>query len=133
MFKTLSRVVRLKALNTYRNFYKQYVRDRYDVTGDVCLVYSHDGEGLFYLTDTHQGVIAISDQACKYIRKVCGENKLVEYGIPQPDKITPQLVLVPTLSMLKVLGLRRFIQFLRDWKGDSKVGDITVIKYSVLH
>lgn len=133
MFNTLSKIVRLKGLNLYRDLYRHYVRDKYNVVGDVCLVYSHDGEGLFYLTDTHQGIIAPSNQACRHIRKVCGENKLLEYGIPQPDEIIPQLVLVPTFSMLKVLGLKKFIRFLRDWTGDSKVGDLTVIKYSVLH
>ncbi len=132
MLQTLFRLSRVKILNTYRDLCRSYVRDRYNVTGDVCFVYSHDGENLFYMTDTTQGVCAPSDDSCRYIRKLCAENKLTEYGLPQPDQITPQLVLAPTLSMLKLLGPKRFFQFLRDWRGDSSVGDIVVMKYSVM-
>jgi hypothetical protein len=132
MKNTLAKLIRLKALNLYRDFYREYTRETYNVTGDVCLIYSHDGESLFYMTDTHQGVCAASDEACIHIRKICGENKLMEYGLPQPDQITPHLVLAPTLSMLKVLGLKRFIKFLKDWNGVSSVGDIVVMKYSVI-
>ena len=79
MIETLSKIIRLKALNAYRELWKAYVRDKYNITGDVCFIYSHDGEGLFYMTDTTEGVCAPSDDACKYIRRVCGENKLNEY------------------------------------------------------
>ena len=131
MFSTIFKIIRLKILNVYRNLYKSYIRDRYGITGDICFIYSHDKKGLFYMTDTTRGVSPPSDKACAYIRKICGENKLLEYGIPHPDQQTPQLVLVPTLSMIRVLGIRDFYKFMKDWKGDSRVGKITVIKYSV--
>jgi hypothetical protein len=81
MLRTLFKLIRLKLLNAYRNLYKSYIRDKYNVTGDICFVYGLDK---------------------------------------------------PTWSMLRVLGFKKFFKFLRDWKGDSKVGDIVVIKYSVM-
>jgi len=130
--KMLIGLLRFKCLNLFRDFFKLYVRSKYDVTGDVCFVYSRDGKTLFYMTDTINGQCAVSDKACELIRKQCGENKLMEYGLPQPEQLIPRLVLVPTLSMLQVLGVKKFIKFLQDWPGDSKVGDITVMKYSVM-
>ena len=132
MFNTISKIIRLKLLNIYRDFFKQYVRDKYNITGDICFVYSHNNEDLFYMTDTTQGICKPSADSCRYIRQVCGANKLNEYGIPLPEQITPQLVLVPTFSMIKVLGIKRFFKFCKDWKGDSSVGDIVVLKYSVM-
>jgi hypothetical protein len=132
MLSTISKAARLKILNLYRDLYKAYIRDKYNILGDICFIYSHDHKNLLYMTDTHRGVCAVSDKTCEYIRRICGENKLMEYGIPQPDQIIPQLVLVPTPSMFIALGPIRFIKFLRDWPGNSKVGDVTVIKYSVL-
>ena len=132
MIKTISKRVRLKMLNLFRDFYRDYTRDKYGITGDVCFIYSHDGEDLFYMTDTTQGVCKVSDKACKYIRQLIGSNKLNEYGPPLPDQIIPQVVLVPSLSMLKVMGPKKFIQFLKEWKGSSHLGDIEVIRYSVM-
>jgi hypothetical protein len=136
MLLTILKEIRLKCLNAYRSFYKTYTRDKYNITGDICFVYSDDGKRLFFMTDTTQGVCMPSDKAGIYIRKLCGANKLNEYGPPMPEQIVPQLVLVPTLSMLKVLGVKNFIKFIKDWEGDSKIGkgpkEIVVLKYSVM-
>lgn len=131
MLNTISKKIRLTALNTYRDFCRSYVRDTYGVTGDVCFIYSDDGRRLFYMTDTTQGTCLPSDKSCQYIRRLTGENKIVEYGLLDGEDI-PQLVLIPTLSMLKVLGPKGFYQFLKNWTGESKVEDLTVIKYSVM-
>lgn len=131
METTIVKVIRLKALNLYRDFYKEYIKTKYGPKGDFCLIYSHDRRGLSYMTSSNQGVYSISKDACHYIRRICGENKLMIYGLPKPDESALQLVLVPTLSMLKVLGWKKFKQFLQDWEGDSKVGEVVVIKYSV--
>jgi len=131
MITTLFKIIRLKCLNAYRNIYKSYIRDKYNVTGDICFIYGIDKKELYYMTDTTQGICMVSDKAGTYIRKVCGANKLNEYGVPQQDQLTPQLVLVPTWSMFRTLGFKKFFRFLKDWKGNSQVGDIIVIKYSV--
>jgi hypothetical protein len=132
MLDIIKKQIRLKALNFYRNSWKSYIRHKYGVKADICFIYSHNYKELFYMTDTHQGTCAVSYNACKYIRKECGENKLMQYGIPESEDKTPYLVLIPTLSMLQAMGPLKFGTFLKDWPGDSKVGETIVMKYSIM-
>lgn len=83
-----------------------------------------------------QGAVPADDKAGKAVRRLCGENILMVFGAQkEPEKI-PHLVLVPTLSMLQVLGPKLFWRFLKNWPGNStiKLNDqnVTAVTYSVL-
>lgn len=74
----------------------------------------------------------ISNDTCKRVRKNLGEHVLLVRGLPGPEKEAHQVVLIPFPSMVKTLGLKKYMQFLKDWRGNSMVGSIEAIKYSVL-
>jgi hypothetical protein len=49
----------------------------------------------------------------------------------EADTLIPLIKLIVTPSAYKVLGRKKTWQFIKDWRGDSKVGDMVVVKYSV--
>ena len=111
---------------------REYIIQKYDSKATLCVitgknnkVYSNFGNGAAAEWDA-------SPDVCYPIRKQCGEYVLLQHGIPQPDDDPPIIVLLPTVSLLITLGLSGFIQFINDWSGVSRVGDIVVVKYETM-
>jgi hypothetical protein len=52
--------------------------------------------------------------------------------MPLSEHDIPHVVLLPTPSLLLALGVRSTKKFLEDWPGDSKVGEVVAVKYSVI-
>jgi len=127
-FKTIGK----KLLDVVDSFGREYIVQKYDskailctVTGEDNKIYSNFGNGKAAEWDA-------SPDVCFPIRKQCGEYILLKYGPPQPKVDPPVIVLLPTISLLITLGFDGFVQFIDDWAGDSKVGDVVVVQYKVM-
>lgn len=75
---------------------------------------------------------ALDDDVCTVIRKRLGEHILLVKGLPHLDGSPYQAVLIPSLSTMRTFGFKNYIKFINEWKGNSKVGEKEVIRYSIL-
>ena len=111
---------------------REYTAYKYGPKAILCTITSKNNKIYANLGIGEPTEWDISPDVCLPIRKQCGEYVLVRHGVPQPDEDPPIVVLLPTVSLLSTLGCNDFFQFIGDWSGDSKVGDIVVVKYKIM-
>jgi len=124
-------VVNDKLLAIADTFLRDYVIKKYGPKTILCTVTGKDNRICADLGLGESTKWEISADVCYPIRKQCGEYIMLRYGPPRPDSDPPVVVLFPTLSLLMTLGFTKFIKFIRDWPGDSKAGDVSVVKYTI--
>jgi hypothetical protein len=109
---------------------RAYIKTKYGPKSDVCIVAGYPGKmiGLY----TSQTTKVLRPDQSDHIRRVVGESIFRMYGLPAAGASVPRVVLVITLSAMRVLGFRRAWKLIREWRGDSKVGEVRVIEYSLL-
>jgi hypothetical protein len=112
----------------------EYIQYKYGKKSDICVVAVKNGD-IAYSTSAINGFEDSKldgKKLCLNIRSKCGQQMLNTYGLTPPGKDIPVLALFPTLSLLREIGIKNFIVFIVNWYGESKVGQVTVIKYIVL-
>jgi hypothetical protein len=125
--------IRRKVLNTVHDIVRSYMIEKYGPTTIVCMVVGTNDGLIGYLDNTNS--IKVSTQnseenPCVTIRSSCGSHVMLRYGIPKDNPHT--IVLLPTPSIIKTLGIRKFSRFLKDWSGISKLDTLdgrTIVKY----
>ena len=112
-----------------------FTKAKYGNKSTVCKVWTNKDKIVFSIIDGPGGEVKIDNNSCGIIRKHAGTWALNVYGPPYPNKINdvPNIVLLPSYSLLKTLGLIKFYKFIRDWKGESMSGEIVVVRYSVIN
>ena len=69
----------------------------------------------------------------KQLRALCGQHILMRFGLPLNEGKTPVVILIPdVISLARYLGKLYTYQLLFNWKGESKVGEAVVVRYSIL-
>jgi len=69
----------------------------------------------------------------KQIRALCGQHILMRFGLPLKEEKIPVLILIPDIiSLVRYLGKLHTYQLLFNWRGESKVGEAVVVRYSLL-
>lgn len=106
-------------------------KEKYGEKSELCIVGYCNGK----ITVQNSAMTStISDDAKEpwiVLRRQCAENILMKYG-PISETGPAILQLVPTYSLLKGLGPKRFLEFLYGWHGVSSVGNIEIAKYTFL-
>jgi hypothetical protein len=97
----------------------------------ICKAITSD-ERMFIDCNKFSVAAALDDDVCHIIRKRLGEHILLVKGLPHLDSSPHQAVLIPSISMMQTLGFKNYMKFINEWKGNSKVGEKEVIRYSVL-
>lgn len=98
----------------------------------ICKVWAEE-DGLFYQTDRITERM-IDDEGDRNIimRKRIANNIILNRGLPDEKSGPYRVVLIPLPSFIKTLGLDDYLKFMKEWKGNSKIGSVEVIRYSVL-
>ena len=113
----------------------EFAWKKYGQKASVCVVNGEEDLLSFKVTNGGPtGTISIDENEGKMIRNQVVVWALTRYGLPSPDREDdiPHIVLLPTPSLATSLGPKKFAKFIQNWKGDSKVGEVTVVTYSVL-
>lgn len=133
--KTLIRFIRLQILGVITGWLKRYTVYKYGTKSDICIVTGFK-EGkkklLSFQTSNTGGLIKFDkkDKAGR-VRRFVGENVLTIFGPPEDGEAPPNVVLFLSPSAINTIGLVNAIKFSKDWKGNSKIGDLVVITYSL--
>jgi hypothetical protein len=129
--RTLIEMIKTRIKNKIIFSYRDYVVFKHGDKSDICVLSgtTEDNAPRIRFDTTHtEGVIAL-DSIAK-LRRSVGENVLRINGLPANETLTPYVYLLPTLSAIKTMGLITLIKYYKDeWWGDSKVGDVVVVKY----
>ena len=126
--KMLIKFTRLKALSIITKLLKEYVVIKYGSKSDICVVTGGPEKTLSFQTSQVDGLIPV--EQARRIRQLVGQNVLTVCGLPTEEETPPNIVLVLTPSAIKVLGYTT-AYFIKEWPGDSKVGEITAVTYSL--
>lgn len=129
--KTLADICGTRLKNRIIFTYRDYITFKHGEKSDICVLSGgKQYGGHFVRFDTSHADAVIVLDALPGLRKMIGENVLRVYGLPAKEEETPYVYILPTLSAIRTIGIRNFIDFYRNnWKGDSKVGGLTVVIY----
>ena len=131
MQKGLLSLLREELTDKAQKFAVRYVKYKHGNRAEVCTVTADDGY-IYFKTSKTEGSIGIKFDAgdiCVAIRKQCGDNALMIHGLPKPNQSPHIVVLLPTPSLFAKLGVSDFFAFIKEWKGNSVVGDLEVVRY----
>ena len=123
--KIMLKIVKAKFLKGIYKFLKEYLKLKYNSKSCLCIVEESEGK-LYFSTGHTQGLCSAKNS--KHIRRMVGENILMMHGIPMVEKDIPHVMLLLLPSAIKLLK-RDTVTFIREWRGDSRVGRTIVIKY----
>lgn len=118
---------RLKAVMARAS--RAYVRAKYGPKSDVCIVAGYPGGMVGFYTSLTSQIIPC--EIAHSIRRTVGDNILRIHGLPLSGAPVPHITLILTPPAMWRLGAKGTWRFLRDWRGDSKVGELVVVKYSI--
>ncbi len=122
------KVIKDQLVGTAIKVIRDHISTIHGPKADICIVWGYKGKIWFETSFTH-GELAAKTKINYLIRKQCGENILNLAGVPSSLPETPKLFLLPFPSIIKETGLKKYLQLLRDWPGDSTVNNIPVIQY----
>lgn len=120
------KILRLKGLQVIVNFMKQYAVLSYNTRSDICVITAGPNKTLSFQTSLTEGLVPVED--ANNIRRTIGTNLLTHYGLPESEEEIPVVVLLITPSALVTIG-KGCKKFIDDWVGESKVGELVVVKY----
>lgn len=109
---------------TIREYYKKLFGERTEL---VFVYYDKEKKDLIYRINYF--INSTTDTSS--IRQSLGQAVLTKYGMSL-RKDPMNLILVPMFSLVKGLGLKNYIKFIKDWRGQSKVGEDIVVNYIVV-
>lgn len=127
-FLIIKNIIREEIFSFIKNSLLKYLRKEHGYNADICVIDIKDGLA-YYKMSTTSGVVPGSLDAIDHIRLLCGQHILVRFGIPTENKPPFVLKLLITPDFIKRFGIRSSISFCKNWIGDSKVGDVVVVKY----
>jgi hypothetical protein len=107
---------------------KKYLQRQYGHKVDICLL-DIDKDNCVYTTSKTFGAVPATLESMNKIRNLCGQNILSVYGLPLDNENPYVLKLFIKPSIIKKIGILKSIELCKNWVGDSKVGDIVVVKY----
>ena len=118
-------------------FYLQLKYGQDETKSYGCLVYIEDGCIVSELSgaNTKIPIKNLSGEAlCNVIRGQASQLVHLKHGLPQPDAAPPVVVLLPDLlSMVFSLGFKETYKFLKAWPGQTKAGQIDIVRYTILN
>jgi len=126
------KAVRLNARKTLTKLLRESIKSSKGIQCDVCAVWvaERQGELLVHWETSHtNGVFGKKDPIELMIRKQAGQNLLTLAGIPKEKEDIPILYLLPFPSLIKFLGLKRYLKLIKQWPGKSMAMDIEVVQY----
>jgi hypothetical protein len=126
---TLFKILRNKARIFITKSYSSYIDKKFFNT-DVCAVWCINKNNIAFETPSAFGLVPCSNIVSKTIRKQVGQSIITIVGIPKDNNI-PTVLLLPFPSLLWCLGLKLTYKFLKDWKGKSFIGDVSVVQYLI--
>lgn len=127
----LIRTISKKLRETTIDLINSYVKDTYGPGNHVCFVWGEGEKTTRFSMDKIGGTVVNAFSKIS-ARKQCGENILLTYGLPMPDRKLPVVYLFVFPSALESLGLERTLKMIKAWPGNSKIGDLPVVEYKVL-
>ena len=131
--KTLINFIQLQILGFFTSIFKRFVVYKYGNKSDICVLtgFKENKEKLLSFQTSHTGGIIKFDkeELASAARRYVGQNALTLYGLPDGGPV-PNIVLYIAPSAITTIGLFNCIKFMRDWRGESKVGDIVVVTYT---
>jgi len=110
------------------NFLKQYATQTYNTRSDICVITGAPDKTLSFQTSLTEGLVPVKE--AEKIRGDIGANLLSRYGLPRSEDEIPVVLLLLTPTAVMTLG-KDSKKFIKEWTGESKVGDLTVVKYCV--
>jgi len=128
--RTWINIIGIKILNWRVRRAKSYIQLKYrNPKCDICIISTGPMEDtLSFQSSMTEGVVPV--RAHKSIRRLIGSNLLMLYGLPYNSDDVPYIKLILTWSAIKMLG-RNIFKFRKEWKGESKVGEVTVVRYII--
>jgi len=130
MRSALLKTILIQNRIAFTKAYRMYISNKFD-KADICAVWRVDKNSIAFETSSARGVAQTCDDIHKVIRKSVGQSILTVFGLPTDEKI-PMVFLLPFPSLFFTLGFKKAYQFIKEWKGDSSVGEIIVVEYKNL-
>lgn len=145
--KILIDFIKVQILQLFINIKKKFIVHKYGIKSDVCIITGSKlylDENKIFKTKclsfrtSHTGgrVYLLKEKnVCSKIRKFIGENILSLYGLPTETQTfiesPPNVVLIMTPSAFWTLGIFNYFKFKKEWIGESKVGDLVAVTYTL--
>jgi len=128
---TLTRTIKTKVLDSAFDLYGEYLRAKHTKV-DQCMVWGADGKIWFYTEDT-AGNFDKDQKVELLIRAACRDAISLRTGPPRSKEYVPfKLCLLPLPSVAKVIGIKRYLNLIKEWPGQTVFCDVSVIEYKVL-
>jgi hypothetical protein len=127
-FIVIKDILEQQLYNIIETVTREYIKKQYGWKAKICSLKLEE-DRIVYDIDGAYAVTELSLEAIRKMRSVCGQTILTKYGLPMKQEEPHTLALLMSPSLIKRLGIMGCIKLYNDWKGDSKVGDLVVIKY----
>jgi hypothetical protein len=111
-------------------FIESYVLETHGPKAKVCFLWADENDICFSMNKV-SGRYTKDNRMVSFLRKLCGENALMTFGLPLPEQKLPCVYLFVFPSLFRMFGIRKTIDFISNWKGNSKVGSLTVVEYKL--
>jgi hypothetical protein len=111
-------------------FIESYVLETHGEKAKVCFLWGDNNDVCFSMNRIN-GRYSKEHPMINFIRKLCGENTLVSFGLPLLGRKLPCVYLFVFPSLLGVLGLKKTRKLIKNWRGNSMVGSLTVVEYKL--
>lgn len=126
----INKSTRLKLRKSLLNSFRSTIKAIHGIQADVCGIWAVDN--IIYWETSHTNGRLDSNQPIEFlVRKQVGQNLLTLAGIPQEKEDIPTVYLAPFLSLIKVIGLKRYLKLIKEWPGKSMAMDIEVVRYKL--
>lgn len=110
--------------------FRDTIKLSYGIQADVCAIWAV--EDIVYWETTHtNGMLSPNQPIELLVRKQVGQNMLTLAGIPTDKKDIPIVYLAPFPSLIKAIGLKRYLKLIKEWPGKSMAMDVEVVYYRI--
>jgi len=127
-FLIIKNIISEEIFSSLKNILFKYIRREHGYKSDICVITVSPPSATYTLSTT-SGVVPSNLKGIEAIRASCGQHVLMRYGLPQENDPPFVLKLFITPSFIKTFGIMNSIKFCKEWVGDSRVGDVVVVKY----
>jgi len=127
----INKTTRLHFRKSFLKTYRDTIKTKLGIQADVCGVWAVD-RTIFWETTHTNGTINETQPIEILIRMLVGQNLLTLAGIQQEEKDIPVVYLAPFPSLIKVVGLERYINLIKEWPGRSMAMGNEVVRYKII-
>jgi len=127
---TISKATRLRARKSVIKSFRNTVKTMHGIQADVCAIWAVE-DTIYWETSHTNGRLQSNQPIELLVRKQVGQNLITLAGIPKEEEDIPIVYLAPFPSLIKAIGLKRYIELIKEWPGRSMALDTEVVRYRI--